>query len=230
MYDELLNLRKKHKHLSKELEGKFKVLRSDFDEWKHKEPRIILAEPPAQPASKSKSKPHKSDAKKSSDQEKEELTPKSAKAKSSPPPAESSPSERESSKERRRDRKVNKERKSSSEPSIPVIKAPPPPNELTVQEKIMLLRNNLPRLHVGEEVLARWPDDGWYYRSIVKETLGDYEYKVEDSLKDVETLPRDDIISEAHDGANDLFEIGDSVIALHPQYEYSYAPGQIVQI
>ena len=42
MYDELLSLRKKHKHFSKELEGKFKVLRNDFDEWKSKEPKIII--------------------------------------------------------------------------------------------------------------------------------------------------------------------------------------------
>lgn len=42
MYEELLSLRKKHKYFSKELEGKFKVLRNDFDEWKSHEPKIVL--------------------------------------------------------------------------------------------------------------------------------------------------------------------------------------------
>ena len=42
MYEELLTLRKKHKYFSKELEGKFKVLRNDFDEWKSREPKIIV--------------------------------------------------------------------------------------------------------------------------------------------------------------------------------------------
>ena len=29
---------------------------------------------------------------------------------------------------------------------------------------LLLLRKSLPRLRVGEEVLARWSDEGWYFR------------------------------------------------------------------
>lgn len=115
-------------------------------------------------------------------------------------------------------------------PNVLVVKAPSPaPLELSVQQKLIKLRKKLPQLEVGEEVLARWPDDGWYYRSIVKEYLGDYKYKVEDSLRDCEVLYREDIISEIND-SNDVFEIGDPVVALHPNYDYSYAPGQIIQM
>jgi hypothetical protein len=65
--------------------------------------------------------------------------------------------------------------------------------------KIHKLRKRLPVLKPGEEVLAKWEDDGWYYRSIVKESLGNYLYKIEDSLKDNEQIYREDIISEIDD-------------------------------
>jgi hypothetical protein len=29
---------------------------------------------------------------------------------------------------------------------------------------LLLLRKSLPRLREGEEVLARWADEGWYFR------------------------------------------------------------------
>lgn len=145
--------------------------------------------------------------------------------------SENSHSERENSYREKKAQTEKEERvRKNSDPNIAVIKAPQPPNELTIFEKLMRLRSGLSRLEVGEEVLARWPDDGWYYKSIITESLGNHQYKVEDSLKDVEVLFREDIISETNDSANDLYEIGDSVIALHPHYEYSYAPGQIVQI
>ena len=42
MYTDLLGLRKKHKSLRSDLEGKFTVLRHDFDEWKKQEPPVIF--------------------------------------------------------------------------------------------------------------------------------------------------------------------------------------------
>ena len=72
-------------------------------------------------------------------------------------------------------------------------------------------------------------DDGWYYRSIVKDNLGNYKYRIEDSLKDTEELFREDILSDSND-SKDTFEVGDPVIALHPEYEFSYCPGQLLQI
>jgi hypothetical protein len=161
--------------------------------------------------------------------DREEYKEKKAKNKS---PENNSQSERENSYREKKNKNTKEEERSrkNSDSNIAVVKAPPPPNELTVFEKLMRLRSGLSRLEVGEEVLARWPDDGWYYRSIITESLGNHQYKVEDSLKDVEVLAREDIISETNDSANDIFEIGDSVIALHPHYEFSYAPGQIVQI
>ncbi len=66
---------------------------------------------------------------------------------------------------------------------------------------------SLPQLYSGQEVLVRWPDDGWYYVSIIKENLGNgYQYKIEDSLGEIEIVNREDIISD-EDSANDYFEV-----------------------
>src|SRR5690349_20840931 len=65
---------------------------------------------------------------------------------------------------------------------------------LTIVDKMYQLRRELGQLSVGEHVLAKWPDDGWYYKSVVKEYLGDCKYKLEDSIRDVEDIYREDII------------------------------------
>lgn len=177
MYEELLTLRKKQKSYKSDLDGKFKVLRQDFDEWKKQEPPVILPNPNLYIYQENK------------------------------------------------DKIVENVRLNEL-----VVKSPPTPQrDLSVDEKLLKLRQDLPQLRTGEEVLAKWPDDGWYYRSIVKEYLGDYKYQVEDSLRDCEQIYREDIISEMND-SSDSFEEGDPVVALHPQYEFSYAPGQIVKI
>lgn len=103
------------------------------------------------------------------------------------------------------------------------------PDNLTPEQKILKLRRELPPLQPGEEVLARWPDDGWYYRSVIKEHLGNFRYRIEDGLRDEEEMERENIISEYHD-SHDSLESGDPVVALHPEYAFSYAPGQIVKV
>lgn len=188
MYEELLYLRKKHKNLRYDLEGKFTVLRHDFDEWKKQEPPVLFPDP-----------------NKFIYEEKgiQVTSPKIQHVIHSP-------------------KKV--------EPNVLYVKSPSPPaKELTIQEKLLKLRAELPELKIGEEVLAKWPDDGWYYRSIVKENLGDCKYQVEDSLRDMEQIYREDLLSEIND-SSDYFENGDPVVALHPHYEFSYAPGQIVKV
>lgn len=96
------------------------------------------------------------------------------------------------------------------------------------EDTIASLRKRLPELKEGEEVLARWNDDGWYYRSLVKRNLGEYKYLVEDALKEREEIYREDIIAERDSDFS--FKVDDPVIALHPEYEYSYAPGHVIRI
>ena len=66
------------------------------------------------------------------------------------------------------------------------------------------MRQSLAALPDGEEVLARWSDEGWYYRGIVRHDCGDHSYLVEDSVGDLERIWREDIIADMDDADNVL--------------------------
>lgn len=168
MYDELLTLRRKHKNLKSDLEGRFKLLRKDFEEWKKIEPKIVLPNPNEIIFVPGHQIPEKDNLNGEKDEEDDDNI-----------------------------IKPNKIYKVPKEPQ----------RELSEKDRILNLRHELPELSMGEEVLAKWPDDCWYYRSIVKEKLPDCQYKIEDSLRDVELIYREDIISEISD-SNDSFEVG----------------------
>jgi hypothetical protein len=99
----------------------------------------------------------------------------------------------------------------------------------TINQELENMRNNLSELTIGEEVLAKWSDDGWYYKSIVRTQCGNQKYIIEDINKTQETVLREDIISE-NDVANSQLCLHDPVIALHSAYSFSYAPGLIIRI
>lgn len=89
-----------------------------------------------------------------------------------------------------------------------IVTSPPRSSrDLTVDEKILQLRAELPRVNLGEEVLAKWSDDGWYYRSIVRDNLGQNKYQVEDSLRDTEQIYREDIVSGVNMTSDESFEV-----------------------
>lgn len=69
-----------------------------------------------------------------------------------------------------------------------------------------LKEKNLPELRSGEQVLVRWPDDGWYYLSVVKENLGKNWYEIEDTIGQITRVARQDIIHR-DDDTNDTFEV-----------------------
>ncbi|CAH1267973.1 VWA3A [Branchiostoma lanceolatum] len=98
-----------------------------------------------------------------------------------------------------------------------------------VPEKAAVARHSLPKLGPGQEVLARWSDEGWYYRGTVKQALGDDSYYIEDSVGDMERIFREDIITD-EDDANNIIQSGDPIIGLHPSYSFSYAPGVVLEV
>lgn len=65
-------------------------------------------------------------------------------------------------------------------------------------DKFISLRKNLPSLKNSEQVLAKWPDDCWYYPSTVKDYIGDYKYKIENNLRAVKIILREDLIKMSH--------------------------------
>ena len=77
---------------------------------------------------------------------------------------------------------------------------------------------------INQYVLARWPDDGWYYRGLVVAHLGQMWYQVKDASEDVEKIHALDIIIDLQDAQRPLLA-GNTVAALHPSFDHSYAPG-----
>ena len=57
---------------------------------------------------------------------------------------------------------------------------------------------------IGREVLARWLDDGWYYRTKVVQSMGDLQYQVMDACEDVETIHLSNIITDTQDAETPL--------------------------
>lgn len=64
-------------------------------------------------------------------------------------------------------------------------------------EKFLDMRKQLPVLRRGQRVLAKWPDDGWYYPSEIKDKVGECCYKVENNLKSIKLIYREDLILQA---------------------------------
>lgn len=100
----------------------------------------------------------------------------------------------------------------------------PSPASQTEADKLSIEAENDP--FVAQHVLARWPDDGWYYRAEVLRPVGQMWYQVKDASQDVETIHAQDILTDLKDSQEPL-QTGDTVAALHPYYDYSYAPGKV---
>lgn len=96
-----------------------------------------------------------------------------------------------------------------------------------VTPRMLQLRRNLPPLQTAEEVLARFSDDGWYYRGTIRQNVGDLSYIVEDATGHIERIWREDIISDYDDNAPPV-KVDDRVVAQHPQHSGSYAPGSVL--
>ncbi|WAR00111.1 VWA3B-like protein [Mya arenaria] len=83
-------------------------------------------------------------------------------------------------------------------------------------------------IYEHEEVLARWTDDGWWYRGRVEGRGEDETYVVVDATGYSEQMARDDILSE-NQHKFEVVQPQDFVIAPHPKYVFSFAPGEVLQ-
>lgn len=103
------------------------------------------------------------------------------------------------------------------------------PTGALVTPNLLKIRKTLPPLREGEEVLARWSDEGWYFRGVVQQDCEDFSYYIEDATKMCERIWREDIITD-YDDANQVIQPKDPVVALHPHYSFSYAPGVVLEV
>ncbi|WAQ99935.1 hypothetical protein MAR_024308 [Mya arenaria] len=96
---------------------------------------------------------------------------------------------------------------------------------------------------VSGVVLARWREDGWYYFGKVvssrnsenvdelghRNSTSDNYTALIDGLGNTEKIHKSDILTET----NQKFQVvqpGDKVIALHPNYAFSYAPATVKRV
>ncbi|XP_059179164.1 von Willebrand factor A domain-containing protein 3B-like isoform X2 [Physella acuta] len=102
------------------------------------------------------------------------------------------------------------------------------------EQSMLNLRKSLPPLHPKQDVLARWLDDGWYYRCMVLRCHGDYSYDIQDTTGLIERIWREDIITEEDNSErksdNNFNMVNKHVIALFPDYRFSYAPGIVKKV
>lgn len=100
------------------------------------------------------------------------------------------------------------------------------PDGISHRDTVDILSASQPMTNQCEnkEVLARWSDDGWYYHGhVVKEAK--HKCIVRDATGYHEAINKDDIIIETDHILNTI-QPHDCVIGLHPNYIYSYAPGE----
>nr|XP_015219502.1 PREDICTED: von Willebrand factor A domain-containing protein 3B isoform X2 [Lepisosteus oculatus] len=98
-----------------------------------------------------------------------------------------------------------------------------------IPEYVNSARLKLPKLSPGQEVLARWSHDGWYYRSSVIHSCGDQSYFLQNKEGELERIWREDIITDGQDSEN-VIKIEDPVIAVHPLYPECFCPGVVIKV
>ncbi|KAK1167593.1 hypothetical protein AOXY_G10303 [Acipenser oxyrinchus oxyrinchus] len=99
-----------------------------------------------------------------------------------------------------------------------------------IPEYVKIARRSLPKLTPGEKLLARWSLDGWHCPGgYVVHSCGDHSYFVQNNEGELERIWREDLITEADDAEN-IIQVGDPVIGLHPLYPHSYCPGAVLQV
>lgn len=84
-------------------------------------------------------------------------------------------------------------------------------------------------LSADEDVLARFSDDGWYYRGTIRHIHQENDkYEVTNAIGDLTMVDRDRVIRDKDDDMNEI-SVNHRVIALHPSYMNSYAPGTVLR-
>jgi len=84
-------------------------------------------------------------------------------------------------------------------------------------------------LKIGDEVLAKKEESGFYFRGIVQNIRrhnDDVIFEISDSKDHVKEILRSDVITD-EDDANYQLEIGDSVLARHPNQNEIFAPALV---
>ncbi|XP_048244054.1 uncharacterized protein LOC124139603 [Haliotis rufescens] len=106
---------------------------------------------------------------------------------------------------------------------------PPPPPRTQDHEPFI---DPGPTFYDGEQVLARWEDDKWYYKGRIarRYDVNNY-YCVKDSTSQCDVINWEDIIraTDHYDAVSPDKRDRVRVLAPHPVYYWSYAPGRVIE-
>ncbi|XP_048244043.1 uncharacterized protein LOC124139604 isoform X15 [Haliotis rufescens] len=108
---------------------------------------------------------------------------------------------------------------------------PPPPHSPRTKDHEPFIDPG-PTFYDGEEVLARWEDDRWYYKGWIarRYDVNNY-YCVKDSTSQCDVINWEDIIraTDHYDAVSPDKRDRVRVLAPHPVYYWSYAPGRVIE-
>lgn len=220
MFAEFVRMKKNHKKLKSSLVDRLEVIRTDFEEWKLKEPKVVKIIEERQPIYNKETV--------RIERQKATPPPTPPKPRSPSPILVPEPPEPKPKKEKKRksyentvfveplNRKtittittprsshsLNSSNASSSTKTVEKI------IEMSYEHLVAGLRRKLSNLEIGERVLAKYPEDGWYYHSTIVEGLGDGKYRIDsDNSSDYQVIFREDLISLKRD-AIDSAEVSD---------------------
>ncbi|XP_046377305.2 uncharacterized protein LOC124149628 [Haliotis rufescens] len=103
-------------------------------------------------------------------------------------------------------------------------------DEISKDELLLIrLRRLLPTAKIGEDVLFKSQDDGWYYSGKVSLDCGDFSYIITDCNGFQEKVWRENIICES-DRHVDAIKKRSKVLVMHPMYPNSYCPATVLEI
>ena len=94
-------------------------------------------------------------------------------------------------------------------------------------------RDRLSYLDANERfVLAKWPDDGWYYPAVVRNQADGNTYVVErypgTNLHSVKLIKREDILTKSEALGKETY-VGNTVVARHPLFNFAYTPAEVAR-
>ena len=81
---------------------------------------------------------------------------------------------------------------------------------------------------IGQNVLARFADDGWYYKCTIEGENGEGAFIVRDRTDDTEEVWKEDVIDTSQERQLP-YRVGELVIAEHPEFPQSYAPAVVIE-
>ncbi|KAJ8028013.1 von Willebrand factor A domain-containing protein 3B [Holothuria leucospilota] len=101
-------------------------------------------------------------------------------------------------------------------------------DEKTVDERQQMLKQVEKPSLIGEEVLARSAEDGWFYRGTVESATEGGYYFIADSNETIQKVEEKWLLTDENDAKKEI-QAGDAVVALHPEYPYRYGPALVQQ-